>query len=80
MYAGMVVVSGKKSASPESPCPNVPDISNRKITFNLGAQYKISQNQMIGLDLGTVNVNDFVANPRTDYTEFRMKLKYKYSF
>lgn len=80
MYAGMGVVSGEKSASPESPCPNVPDISNRKITFNLGAQYKISQNQMIGLDLGTVNVNDFVANPRTDYTEFRMKLKYKYSF
>ena len=80
MYAGFGVVEGSKPASPESDCPDVPDISNRKITFNVGSQYKITQNQMVGIDIGTITVNDFVANPRTDYTEFRMKLKYKYSF
>ena len=80
MYAGLGVVEGNKPASTESQCPDVPDIANRKLTFNVGSQYKISQNQMIGLDVGTITVNDFVAYPRTDYTEFRMKLKYKYSF
>ena len=80
VYAGLGVVEGNKSASTESQCPDVPDISNRKLTFNVGSQYKISQNQMIGLDVGTITVNDFVAYPRTDYSEFRMKLKYKYTF
>ena len=80
VYAGFGLVQGDNPASPDSQCPNVPDISNRKITFNLGSQYKISQNQMVGFDVGTITVNDFVAYPRTDYTEFRMKLKYKYSF
>ena len=80
VYAGLGVVEGNKPASTESQCPDVPDIANRKLTFNVGSQYKISQNQMIGFDVGTITVNDFVAYPRTDYTEFRMKLKYKYSF
>lgn len=80
IYAGIGAVQGDKPASVDSQCPDVPDISNRKITFNLGSQYKISQNQMVGFDVGTISVNDFVAYPRTDYTEFRMKLKYKYSF
>ena len=80
VYAGLGLVEGDKPASTDAQCPGVPDISNRKITFNVGTQYKISQNQMVGLDVGTITVNDFVAYPRTDYTEFRMKLKYKYSF
>ena len=80
VYAGMGMIQGNKSASPESQCPDVPDISNRKMTFNVGTQYKISQSQMIGFDLGTISVYDFVAYPRADYTEFRAKIKYKYSF
>ena len=80
IYAGLGLVEGDKPASTEAQCPGIPDISNRKITFNVGTQYKISQNQMVGFDVGTITVNDFVAYPRTDYTEFRMKLKYKYSF
>ena len=80
VYAGLGVVEGNKPASTDSQCPDVPDIANRKLTFNVGSQYKISQNQMIGLDVGMITVNDFVAYPRTDYSEFRMKLKYKYTF
>ena len=80
IYAGLGLVEGDKPASTEAQCPGIPDISNRKITFNVGTQYKISQNQMVGFDVGTITVNDFVAYPRTDYTEFRVKLKYKYSF
>jgi hypothetical protein len=80
VYAGMGMIQGNKSASPESQCPDVPDISNRKMTFNVGTQYKISQSQMVGFDLGTISVYDFVAYPRADYTEFRAKIKYKYSF
>ncbi len=49
--------------------------------MNVGGQYKFSKNQFIGLDIGLVKVNDFVADPvgSKDYTEIKGKIKYKYT-
>ena len=58
------------------------EIDNRKVSFNVGGQYKISKSQFIGLDIGYVMVSDFAVDVvgSKDYSEIRGKLKYKYTF
>ena len=58
------------------------EIDNRKVSFNVGGQYKIFKSQFIGLDIGYVTVSDFAVDVvgSKDYSEIRGKLKYKYTF
>jgi len=76
-YSGTTLVYGSKAGDGSEN-----EIDNRKVSFNVGGQYKFSKNQFIGLDIGLVKVNDFVADPvgSKDYTEIKGKLKYKYTF
>ena len=76
-YSGSTLVLGSKAGE-----GNINEIDNRKVSLNVGGQYKFSKNQFIGLDIGLVKVNDFVADPvgSKDYTEIKGKIKYKYTF
>ena len=76
-YSGSTLVLGSKAGD-----GNINEIDNRKVSLNVGGQYKFSKNQFIGLDIGLVKVNDFVADPvgSKDYTEIKGKIKYKYTF
>tara|TARA_Y100000815_G_scaffold269160_1_gene291417 strand:- start:121 stop:1149 length:1029 start_codon:yes stop_codon:yes gene_type:complete len=76
-YSGSTLVFGSKAGD-----GNINEIDNRKVSLNVGGQYKFSKNQFIGLDIGLVKVNDFVADPvgSKDYTEIKGKIKYKYTF
>jgi hypothetical protein len=76
-YSGSTLVLGSKAGE-----GNKNEIDNRKVSLNVGGQYKFSKNQFIGLDIGLVKVNDFVADPvgSKDYTEIKGKIRYKYTF
>ena len=76
-YSGSTLVIGSKAGDGDKN-----EIDNRKVSLNVGGQYKFSKNQFIGLDIGLVKVNDFVADPvgSKDYTEIKGKIKYKYTF
>ncbi len=69
VYLGCGIVRGEK----------IGEIDNRKVTVNLGNQYKFTKNQFLGFDIGIITVNDFLDSSK-NYSETRAKLKYKYMF
>ena len=54
------------------------EIDNNKFNMSFGFQYKISKNQVIGLDIGRVSVGDALDSSK-DYSEIKGKIKYKYT-
>ena len=74
-FLGINVVSGSK----EGDADGIGGIDNFKMTLKAGAQYKLSKNTSVGLNIDFISLSDNTI-PDNDFSELKGKLKFKMGF